>query len=79
MRLLDQHVDAIELPARLRDADALTTELLSDVIATACRRFPSLGQPENTTRIERQSSACTSLSHGAELLEPTTLAEPTLL
>jgi hypothetical protein len=49
----DQNADATKLPARLRDANAVTAELLSDVIATVCRRFPSLGQPEKTARIER--------------------------
>jgi hypothetical protein len=49
----DKYDDALELPARLRDADAVTAGLLSDVIATACRRFPSLAQPEKTARIER--------------------------
>src|ERR1700744_5334062 len=49
----DQSETAIKLPARLRDASAVTTELLTDVIGAACRRFPSLGQPERTARIER--------------------------
>jgi len=49
----DQYEDALELPARLRDAGAVTAELFSDVIATACRRFPPLRQPEMTARIER--------------------------
>ncbi len=48
-----EHSDAMALPARLRDASAVTAELFSGVIATACRRFPSLGQPERTARIER--------------------------
>jgi hypothetical protein len=49
----EENEDAGALPVRLRDASAVTAELLSDVIATVCRRFPSLGQPEKTTRIER--------------------------
>jgi hypothetical protein len=49
----DENDDATKLPARLRDASAVTAELLSGVIGTVCRRFPSLGQPEKTARIER--------------------------
>ncbi|MBU6461668.1 MAG: hypothetical protein KGK01_02970 [Bradyrhizobium sp.] len=53
MRLPENHDDAASLPARLRDAKAVTSELLSSVIASACRRFPSMGQPESTAQIER--------------------------
>jgi hypothetical protein len=42
-----------ELVDRLRDANAATAELMSDVIGEACRRFPSAGQTEKTARIER--------------------------
>jgi hypothetical protein len=49
----DKHDDDIELPARLRDASAMSAELLRSVIATVCRRFPSLGQPEKAAQIER--------------------------
>jgi hypothetical protein len=49
----EENEDAGALPVRLRVASAVTAELLSDVIATVCRRFPSLGQPEKTARIER--------------------------
>src|SRR5580698_4001023 len=43
---LSDEVDATEkLTSRLRDADAVTAELFSDVIGTVCRRFPSFGQP----------------------------------
>lgn len=45
--------DARALPARLRDSSAVTEKLLSSVIATVCRRLPSLGQPEKTAQIER--------------------------
>jgi hypothetical protein len=48
-----EHSDALELPDRLRDANAVTAELLVDVTGTVCRRFPSLGQPDKTARIER--------------------------
>ena len=52
MPFASEHDDPLGLPARLRDAGALTAELFSDVIKTVCRRFPSLGQPEKTARIE---------------------------
>jgi hypothetical protein len=48
-----EHSDAMALPDRLRDASAVTAELLSGVTGTVCRHFPSLGQQEKTARIER--------------------------
>ena len=53
MSLLSAHHDSCELGDRLRDADTVTADLLSDVIGAACRRFPSMGQSEKTGRIER--------------------------
>ena len=53
MRLLSEHLDRRELCDRLRDADNLTTDLMSDVVDEACRRFPSTGQTEKSLRIER--------------------------
>ena len=41
MPLPENHDDAADVPDRLRDATAVTSELLSHVIASACRRFPS--------------------------------------
>jgi hypothetical protein len=43
----------VELSDRLRDAHAVTAELMSDLITEACRRFPSVGQANKTARIER--------------------------
>jgi hypothetical protein len=43
----------VELSDRLRDAHAVTAELMSDVIGETCRRFPSVGQADKTARIER--------------------------
>ena len=40
-----------ELSERLRDALAVTPSLIADIIRNACRRFPSLGQPDKTERI----------------------------
>ena len=53
MPLLSEHQDPAELVDRLRDADAVTAELMSEIIGKACRRFPSAGQSEKTARIER--------------------------
>jgi hypothetical protein len=50
-----------ELADRIREADAVTPELLSDVIREACWRFPCIPRTEYSRRIERllQSSAWT--------------------
>src|SRR6266403_1383824 len=53
MTLLSKHRDPGELDDRLRDAQAVTSELISEVIGETCRRFPSAGQGEKTARIER--------------------------
>jgi hypothetical protein len=53
MPRLSEHQDPSELSDRLRNADTMTAELLSDVIGAICRRFPSTGQTEKTARIER--------------------------
>jgi hypothetical protein len=44
---------ARDLTDRLRDAHAVTGALLSEVIAGACRRFPSAGQTAKTARIQQ--------------------------
>jgi hypothetical protein len=50
-----------KLADRLREADALTTELLSDVLRGACSRLPCIPRTEYSSRIERliQSGAWT--------------------
>jgi hypothetical protein len=53
MPLLSEHHDPGEISDRLRDAHAVTAELLLEVIRETCRHFPSLGQTEKTARIER--------------------------
>jgi hypothetical protein len=53
MTLLSKHRDSGELDDRLRNAHAVTSELILEVIGEACRRFPSAGQAEKTARIER--------------------------
>src|ERR1700736_2212594 len=53
MPLLSEHHDSGELSDRLRDAHAVTTDLISEIVGETCRRFPSVGQTEKTARIER--------------------------
>ena len=53
MLALSEYHDPGELNDRLRDAPAATAGLISEIISETCRRFPSIGQTENTARIER--------------------------
>jgi hypothetical protein len=53
MRLLPEQHDRISLSGRLRDAPLATAALVREVIGTACRRSPCLGQAGKVTRIER--------------------------
>jgi hypothetical protein len=53
MLALSKNHDPDHLDDRLRDADAVTRELISEVVGGACQRFPSIGQSEKTARIER--------------------------
>src|SRR6202140_4696912 len=53
MPLLSEHRDPAELNDRLRDAHAVTADLMLEIIGETCRRFPSMGQTEKTARIER--------------------------
>lgn len=53
MPLLREHHDPGHLSDRLRAAHAVTAELMSDVLAEACRRFPSMRRNQKTARIER--------------------------
>ncbi len=52
MRLLSERHDPDELGNRLREAHAVTTELMSEIVGQTCRRFPSMGQSGKTARIE---------------------------
>src|SRR6516165_5354684 len=54
---LTEHYDPAALSDRLREADALTPELIADVIDLACRRFPSSGQTAKTAQIEQLTDA----------------------
>ena len=53
MLALSKHADPGQLDDRLRDAHAVSAELMSEVIGETCRRFPSMGQTEKTARINR--------------------------
>lgn len=61
MLLASEHQDPADLGTRLRNADVVTDDIMSDVIDQACRRFPSFGQSEKSSRLERllRSSAWT--------------------
>jgi len=61
MTLLSKHRYPGELDDQLRDAHAVTSELMTEIIGEACRRFPSVGQSRKSERIERliQSGAWT--------------------
>ena len=50
---LTEHRDSGELIDRLRNAPEANATLMTEIIATACRRFPSSGQAEKTARIEQ--------------------------
>src|ERR1700716_1940195 len=53
MLAFSKHRDPCELDDRLRDAPEVTAELMSEILAKTCRRFPSLGRTGKTARIER--------------------------
>jgi hypothetical protein len=45
--------DRSKLSDRLRRAHVATAELMSEVVAETCRRFPSMGQSGKTVRLQR--------------------------
>src|ERR1700691_5083232 len=53
MPLLTERRDFDTLNDRLHDADAMTARLMSELVATTCRRYPAIGQAGKSTRIER--------------------------
>jgi hypothetical protein len=57
MPLASERRYPIELADQLRVADAVTSDLISEVIGVACRHFPSAGQTDKTARIERLIAA----------------------
>ena len=52
MFALSEHRAPTGLNDRLRSAHAVTGELMSEVVAETCRRFPCAGQAARTARIE---------------------------
>ena len=52
MPILSGLRDTQDLSDRLRDAHAVTADLLSDVISEACWRFPPVCRTDKTARIE---------------------------
>lgn len=59
--LLSANRDPGEIDDRLRDAHAVTAELMSDIITETCRRYPPVMRTTKSQRIERliQSGAWT--------------------
>src|SRR6202047_2502962 len=53
MTLLAEHRNFDALRDRLRDAQAVTPELMSMVIGEACRHMPPIRQTDRTAQIER--------------------------
>jgi hypothetical protein len=51
MRPRFPHLAPAGLTDRLGDANVVTPKLVTDLMATACRRFPSIGASETTARI----------------------------
>ena len=58
MRAETLNLDPADLSDRLRDANAVTPKLMSDLVAGVCRRFPSFGPPEKTARIRELIQLC---------------------
>ncbi len=50
---LSDHDDSGSLSDRLRNADAVTAKLMSQLMGATCRRYPSIGQTAKTAQIER--------------------------
>ena len=50
---LPRHHDPVTIADRLGEAPGATESLIRDVIDKACRRFPSIGQPEKSAQVER--------------------------
>jgi hypothetical protein len=53
MLVLSERHDPSELNDPLRNTNAVTAELMSEVIGHACRRFPWMSQSAKTARLER--------------------------
>jgi hypothetical protein len=53
MTLRSEYRDPGELNDRLRSADVVTADLVSEIIGETCRRFPPIRATEKTARIEQ--------------------------
>jgi len=53
MTLRSEYRDPGELNDRLRGADVVTADLISEIIGETCQRFPPIRPTEKTARIER--------------------------
>src|SRR6195952_1473922 len=53
MSLLAEIQNPTEVGDRLHSADAVSADIMSDVIGQTCRRFPSFEQNEKSFRLER--------------------------
>jgi hypothetical protein len=71
MSLLAEIQNPTEVGDRLHSADAVTADIMSDVIGQTCRRFPSFEQNEKSFRLERllESGAWTDAALGLIELE----------
>ena len=52
MRAQSLDLDPVGLSDRLGNAAAVTPTLMSDLVASVCRRFPSFGQPDKIARVK---------------------------
>ena len=53
MTLRSEYRDPGELNDRLRGADVVTADLMSEIVGETCRRFPPIRATEKTARIEQ--------------------------
>jgi len=53
MLQITNHHDLGELSTRLRKASEVDAKLMAEILAAACRRYPSLGQSDKTSRVEQ--------------------------
>ena len=69
MRLISAIRDSRDLSDRLRDAAAVTPDLMSDVICEACWRFPPVRRTEKAARIERLIKSAAWIDAALALIE----------
>src|ERR1700751_4895243 len=52
LQIITRH-DLDGLNEHIREASEVDTNLMAEIIGTACRRYPSFGQSEKTARVEQ--------------------------